>query len=254
MQSGYWPLFRYNPRLAAQGKNPFQLDSRPPSIKLKDYIYNETRYTMLAKSNPDEAHGLLELAQQDVVTRWKIYEHMANMPTKEATIMIDLSKTIDLDHHLSGIEAEESAGGLFLAHVRGRWRTSAAWKTRAPRPWFCTSLFEEQIDVESDELDRFLSAGESVSAESTTHFPDMLGYNRGPEAYLKHIRKAKEAVHIPVIASLNGTSVGGWLHYAETDAAGRRGRAGVEHLLHPGRPRGSPASRWSGNTATWCAR
>jgi pyruvate-ferredoxin/flavodoxin oxidoreductase len=87
VQSGYWPLFRYDPRLAAQGRNPFQLDSRPPSIKLKDYAYNETRYTMLAKSHPDEAHVLLELAQQDVLTRWKIYENMVNMPfsgTQEA--------------------------------------------------------------------------------------------------------------------------------------------------------------------------
>jgi len=81
VQSGYWPLFRYDPRLAAEGRNPFQLDSRPPSIKLKDYVYNETRYTMLAKSHPDEAHHLLELAQKDVLDRWKIYENMVNMPT-----------------------------------------------------------------------------------------------------------------------------------------------------------------------------
>ena len=77
------------------------------------------------------------------------------------------------------------------------------------------SLFEEQIELESFELDRFLSAAEEVGPESTTHFPDMLGYNRGPDAYLKHIRKVKEAVRIPVIASLNGTSVGGGLKYAQ---------------------------------------
>ena len=84
VQSGYWPLFRYDPRLAVDGKNPFQLDSRPPSIKLKDYVYNETRYTMLAKSNPEEAHRLLELAQKDVLDRWKIYEHMTTMPANGA--------------------------------------------------------------------------------------------------------------------------------------------------------------------------
>jgi pyruvate-ferredoxin/flavodoxin oxidoreductase len=80
VQSGYWPLFRYDPRVAAEGKNPFQLDSRAPSIKLKDYVYNETRYTMLAKSNPDQASHLLELAQQDVLDRWRIYENMVHMP------------------------------------------------------------------------------------------------------------------------------------------------------------------------------
>jgi pyruvate-ferredoxin/flavodoxin oxidoreductase len=86
MQSGYWPLFRYDPRLASEGKNPFQLDSRPPSIKLKDYVYNETRYTMLAKSNPEQAHHLLDLAQKDVLDRWKIYENMVHMPVEGAPV------------------------------------------------------------------------------------------------------------------------------------------------------------------------
>ena len=80
VNSGYWPLFRYNPMLAEQGKNPFQLDSRAPSVALKDYIYNETRYTMLAKSNPEEAKRLLHLAEEDVTARWKVYEHMSHQP------------------------------------------------------------------------------------------------------------------------------------------------------------------------------
>jgi pyruvate-ferredoxin/flavodoxin oxidoreductase len=78
VNSGYWPLFRYNPDLVAQGKNPFQLDSRPASISLKDYIYNETRYTMLAKSNPEHAQELYKMAQEDVAAKWKLYEHMAH--------------------------------------------------------------------------------------------------------------------------------------------------------------------------------
>jgi pyruvate-ferredoxin/flavodoxin oxidoreductase len=80
VNSGYWPLFRYNPALAGQDKNPFQLDSRPPSLPLKDYVYNETRYTMLVKSSPDEAKKLLALAEEDVKGRWKTYEYLANMP------------------------------------------------------------------------------------------------------------------------------------------------------------------------------
>jgi pyruvate-ferredoxin/flavodoxin oxidoreductase len=79
VNSGYWPLFRYNPMLTPQGKNPFQLDSRAPSIALKDYVYNETRYTMLAKSNPEQAKKLLTLAQEDVAGRWKLYSDMAAM-------------------------------------------------------------------------------------------------------------------------------------------------------------------------------
>ena len=80
VNAGYWPLFRYNPALVAQGKNPFQLDSRAPSIALKDYIYSETRYTMLVKSNPEEAQRLLELAKEDVASHWKLYDYLAHEP------------------------------------------------------------------------------------------------------------------------------------------------------------------------------
>jgi pyruvate-ferredoxin/flavodoxin oxidoreductase len=78
--SGYWPLFRYNPDLVAEGKNPFQLDSRAPATAFKDYAYNETRYTMLAKSHPEQAKKLLELAQEDIESRWKLYDYRAHMP------------------------------------------------------------------------------------------------------------------------------------------------------------------------------
>jgi len=77
------------------------------------------------------------------------------------------------------------------------------------------SLFEEQIAVDSQELDRGLSAGTESFAESLTYFPDMTTYNLGPEGYLEHLRKAKAAVSIPIIGSLNGVSTGGWIEYAK---------------------------------------
>ncbi|MCW5982577.1 MAG: pyruvate:ferredoxin (flavodoxin) oxidoreductase [Bryobacteraceae bacterium] len=78
--SGHFPLIRYNPALAAEGKNPFQLDSKAPSIPIEKYAYNETRYTMLVRSDPEAAKKLLELAQHDAQVRFKLYEHMAAMP------------------------------------------------------------------------------------------------------------------------------------------------------------------------------
>ncbi len=77
------------------------------------------------------------------------------------------------------------------------------------------SLFEEQINLESNELDQYLSQGSEVGAEAANMFPDMGTYNIGPDAYLEHIRKAKESVKIPVIASLNGMTNGGWIRYAK---------------------------------------
>jgi len=80
VQTGHWPLFRYNPALVAEGKNPFVLDSKAPALPLEKYIYNETRYTMLVRSRPDEAKRLLGEAQADVMNRWRLYDQMASAP------------------------------------------------------------------------------------------------------------------------------------------------------------------------------
>jgi pyruvate-ferredoxin/flavodoxin oxidoreductase len=75
--SGAWPLYRYNPLLKEEGKNPLQLDSKAPSVPLKDYIYNETRYTMLQRSKPEAAEMFLEHAQQFVLDKWQELEQLA---------------------------------------------------------------------------------------------------------------------------------------------------------------------------------
>ena len=77
------------------------------------------------------------------------------------------------------------------------------------------SLFEEQLRLERRELDHHLTQGTESFAESLTYFPESSEYRLGPEGYLSHIQKAKAAVKIPVIASLNGTSIGGWTDFAK---------------------------------------
>ncbi len=84
VNSGYWPLWRYNPSLAAEGKNPFKLDSKAPTVPLDKYIYNETRYTMLVHSDPEAAKRLLGEAEHDVQDRWKFYEQLAQMTVNAA--------------------------------------------------------------------------------------------------------------------------------------------------------------------------
>lgn len=85
VESGYWPLFRFNPALAKEGQNPFKLDSKAPKISLKEYAYMETRYKMLTKSHPDDAEKLIKLAQEDVNEKWAIYENLVKdyAPKKE---------------------------------------------------------------------------------------------------------------------------------------------------------------------------
>jgi len=85
VQAGYWPLMRYNPGLRDEGKNPFQLDSKAPSIRLKEYSYREARYTMLARSNPELAAQLLLEAQDDVERQWRVYSARAGMPGRGDT-------------------------------------------------------------------------------------------------------------------------------------------------------------------------
>lgn len=77
------------------------------------------------------------------------------------------------------------------------------------------SLFEEQIEIESRELDEFLWKSQETSAEAQSYYPDFAEYTTGPYEYLEHIQRAKNAVNIPVIASLNGVSAGGWTRYAK---------------------------------------
>jgi pyruvate-ferredoxin/flavodoxin oxidoreductase len=93
VQSGYWPLMRYNPALRAEGKNPFQLDSKAPSIRLKDYAYREARYTMLARGNPEHAAVLLKEAQDDVERQWRVYSARAAMPGRADTPNIAPAET-----------------------------------------------------------------------------------------------------------------------------------------------------------------
>ena len=83
------------------------------------------------------------------------------------------------------------------------------------------SLFEEEILHESRELDHYLTYGAESYAEALNYFPAATDFYLGPEEYLEHIRKAKEAVSIPIIGSLNGVSPGGWINYArKIEAAG----------------------------------
>jgi pyruvate-ferredoxin/flavodoxin oxidoreductase len=79
VDSGFWVLFRYNPDLISEGKNPMQLDSKAPSIPLADYIYNETRFKALKNMNPERAAMLLKASEDEIKRRYKMYEHLSKL-------------------------------------------------------------------------------------------------------------------------------------------------------------------------------
>jgi dihydroorotate dehydrogenase (fumarate) len=127
--------------------------------------------------------------------------------------MIDLSKTIDLSTTYLGLKLKNplvASSSPMCQEVGNVRRMEDAGASAV----VLQSLFEEQIDLENDELDMAIGAASELSPEATTQFPEMMHRVMGPETYLAHIVKCKQAVRIPIIASLNGTTTGGWLHYA----------------------------------------
>jgi pyruvate-ferredoxin/flavodoxin oxidoreductase len=82
VQSGIWPLYRYNPTLADQGKNPLTIDSKEPTVSVQDYAYNETRYRMLIQADEARAEALMKEAREDVTKRWNLYRQMAEIQYK----------------------------------------------------------------------------------------------------------------------------------------------------------------------------
>jgi len=86
VRSGYWPIYRYDPRLAEKGVNPFQMDCPAPSIPLKEYLYSEARFRILYQSDKETANRLFEQADQDRRNRWRLYEKMlsSELSSREA--------------------------------------------------------------------------------------------------------------------------------------------------------------------------
>jgi pyruvate-ferredoxin/flavodoxin oxidoreductase len=103
VKSGYWPLYRYKPTVE-EHEHPFQLDSAPPSIPLRDFALKEARFSMLARSDPDRSRQLLDLAQEDIDERWRYYEQLAGLERM-------MHQPHELTHHddagNSGTEAED---------------------------------------------------------------------------------------------------------------------------------------------------
>jgi pyruvate-ferredoxin/flavodoxin oxidoreductase len=79
VDSGHWILMRYNPALAAEGKNPLSIDCKEPTLPLSDYIYQEVRYKTLQKSDPAAAAALLATEEAELKLRWRYYQHLAAM-------------------------------------------------------------------------------------------------------------------------------------------------------------------------------
>jgi pyruvate-ferredoxin/flavodoxin oxidoreductase len=84
VESGHWPLLRYDPRRAAAGQNPLRLDSKPPSVPYREFAYREARFSMLTRTHPEEARAFLEAAQHEVNERYHRYAQLAELSWEES--------------------------------------------------------------------------------------------------------------------------------------------------------------------------
>jgi pyruvate-ferredoxin/flavodoxin oxidoreductase len=84
VDSGHWPLFRFDPRRTEKGENPLQLDSGSPKVPLGQYVRNETRFRMIEQAHPEAFKQLLETSQHEITSRYSVYEQLAklSMPGK----------------------------------------------------------------------------------------------------------------------------------------------------------------------------
>ena len=191
--SGYWPLMRYNPVLREEGKNPFQLDSKAPSIALKEYSYHEARYTMLARSRPEVAKKLLLEAQDDVEREWRVYSGRAAMagtrrhprtlhhPNPRASCASGIRKElvmVDLSTAYLGMKLKSPlvvSSSPLTDSPENIQRLEEAGAAAVVLP----SIFEEQLTLESKALDRDLYRGTESYAESLSYFPPTKTIGKG---------------------------------------------------------------------------
>ena len=183
VNSGYWPLFRYNPDLVAQGKNPFQLDSRPPTIALKDYIYNETRYTMLAKSNPEHAKssqtGPGRCRRQVEALRTHVAPERCGRRRGEE--MIDLTKTIDLSTTYLGLKLKNPLVASSSPMCRGRRQRPppGRCRRRRRRPAFALRGADRSSRA-TNSIASSTRGAERLRRSPPRHFPDLTPPRDGP--------------------------------------------------------------------------
>ena len=88
-ESGYWPLYRYDPNREQAGDHALHLDSRKPTVPFRDFAMTEARFSMLTRSNPDAASRLMTQAQQDIDDRWHLYEQMVDIEHTARFGMVD---------------------------------------------------------------------------------------------------------------------------------------------------------------------
>ena len=231
VKSGYWPLYRFHPSDAESGQ-PFKLDSTTPSMPVSDFVAGETRFAILARTQPERAAELAQLAQADVDERWRYYEQLAAMHRSVPHVHTDPDARAGAcrwaRHHRHGrrgvtVDLRTRYLGLDLrspivaspSPLTGEPASARLLEQAGAAAIVLPSLFEEEIVFEELEINRSLEAGTDSFAEALDYFPAIQSFAGVGDRYLARLRQIKAQSGIPVIASLNATTQGGWVRYAK---------------------------------------
>ena len=205
-------------------------------MPLEQFTMKEGRYAMLAQSDPARAKQLMKAAQADADARWQLYEQIAGVhrvvtedghagdaarrrapaaaaddqpADRRCNVM-----SVDLRTRYLGLELQQSRSWPSASPLTGSIDSLKRLEDAGVAAVVLPSLFEEQIEHEEMATHNLMLSGAELSPEAHGFFPEMQNYHTGPDQYLKLIADAKKALSVPVIASLNGHTPGGWTHIA----------------------------------------
>ena len=211
VQSGHWPLFRYNPRPGGRGQESASCwTPRRRRMPLEKYIYNETRYTMLAQSQPGGGEATADRGAGTTWNRAGASTNTGHHARADGTSRLRPKQTpngaairsrhmIDLTTSYLGLEPEEPAGGLVIALSARRSTTSGGMEDAGAAASCCTRCSRSRSTARASDLDHYLTDGTESYAEALTYFPDMRHYNLGPgrlpRAHLARPRSRRHPGH-----------------------------------------------------------
>ena len=205
--------------------NPFRLDSPRPRIPLEEYRYNEVRFKSLAQTHPDAAKRMLEQAQRGLEERYRVYEDLATRDGSRFALAGVGHRIMNLATRYLGLQLAHpivAAASPLTATLDGMRRLEDAGAAAV----VMASLYEEQIRAEDTAYALYTEHGSDSQAEASSYFPELPDYDSGVSGHLETLRRASEALDIPVIASLNGTTSEGWIGHAR--ALEQAGAAAIE--------------------------
>ena len=208
--SGYWPLF-HSIRPCVADMNPSG-STRRAAHSLEEYRYNEVRFKSLTQTRPDDARRMLAQAQLELEEKYRIYEDMA-AATAAVSTRTGGRLTMKLASRLSRPRPRASDHRLGVADD-GDLRRHAAPGRRQRRRRRDGVAVREQVRSRVTRYAMFTEDTAHSSAEAASYFPQLPDYRYGVSGHLETLRRAAEALDIPVIASLNGITDDGWLDCA----------------------------------------